>query len=388
MIPITKPYISKRAKDLVLKVLESNWLVEGRYAAELENKFKDFTGCKYVIASSSCTAGLYMSLMAIGIKPDDEVIVPAFTFVAPANVVEALFAKPVFVDINMDSYNIDASLIEDKITDKTKAILPVHLFGMPAQMSRIMSIAKEHDLKVIEDAAWALGSFYKGKHVGIFGDVGCFSLHPRKPITTGEGGILTTNNKKLYFLLKKIKNHGTVVSGFIRSKSKYGTLTPEHDVIGLNFRLSDIHAALGLPQMGKISFILKERERCAEFYSKSLKNIEWLKLPIIPKDCKPNSQQFVCLIKKSFFDNNIEKANKFRDNLMFYLRGQNVETRQASHAIHLLSYYKSKYNLEEQDFPNSYEADKLSMALPSYTGLEHEKLKYVVEKIKEFGEKI
>lgn len=387
MIPITKPYISKKAKELVLKVLESNWLVEGKYTAELENKLKDFIGCKYAIASSSCTAGLHMSLMAIGIKPGDEVIVPSFTFVATANVVEALFAKPVFVDINIDTYNIDTSLIEEKINEKTKAILPVHLFGIPAQMSRIMSIANEYNLKVIEDAAWSLGSFYKGKHVGTFGDTGCFSLHPRKPVTTGEGGMITTNNQKLYLLLKKIKNQGTITGGFVRSKSKHGTLTPDHDVVGLNFRLSDIHAALGLPQMDKIKFILKERKRCADFYFKTLKNIKWLKLPVDIKGRKQNFQQFVCLIKKDFFNNDIEKANKFRNKLMFYLWEQSVETRQPSHAIHLLSYYKNKYNLKEQDFPASYEADKLSIVLPNYTGIENKKLKYIVEKIKEFGER-
>jgi perosamine synthetase len=194
-IPITKPFFGEEERKAILEPLESGWIVQGPKVAQFENLFAEFTGVPYAIATTSCTTALHLSLIAMGIGPGDEVILPSFTFVATANAIEYTGATPVFCDIDLNTFNIDVKEVPKKVTEKTKAIIPVHLFGLSADMKPILKIAEQHGLRVIEDAACGLGSYYDGRHVGTFGDSGCFSFHPRKAITTGEGGMITAEDR-------------------------------------------------------------------------------------------------------------------------------------------------------------------------------------------------
>jgi len=196
-IPITKPFFDKPELEAVLKPLESGWVVQGPYVKEFEGKFSGFTGARFAVASSSCTAALHIAVAALGLKPGDEVIVPAFTWVSTPNVVEYMGATPVFGDVDLGTFNIDARQVEALITPRTVGIIPVHLFGLCADLDPILALARTHRLWVVEDAACALGARYRGRHAGTFGEMGCFSFHPRKSITTGEGGMITTSREEL-----------------------------------------------------------------------------------------------------------------------------------------------------------------------------------------------
>lgn len=234
-IPITKPFLGEDEQKAILESLESGWIVQGPKVDEFERLFGEFTGAKYAIATTSCTTALHLSLVALQIGSGDEVILPSFTFVATANAIEYTGAKPVFCDIDLETFNIDVGEIQKKITKKTKAIIPVHLFGLSADMNPIMEIANQHGLRVIEDAACGLGSYYHGTHVGNFGEVGCFSFHPRKAITTGEGGMILTGDPDLMVTFKSLRDHGASKSDlnrhidrgdpFFRSLTDWDTIT-------------------------------------------------------------------------------------------------------------------------------------------------------------------
>ena len=215
-IPIARTNLLDSEINAVLGPLQSGWLVQGPKVKEFEDKWSAFTGAQNSIAVTSCTSGLHLSLAASGFGPGDEAIVPAFTWISTANVVEHLGGKVVFCDIDLKTFNIDIDQIESKINERTKAILPVHLFGFPADMDPILALAKKHNLFVVEDAACGFGSKYKEKHVGNFGDTGCFSFHPRKAITTGEGGMITTNDDELAEKIKRLRDHGAAMTDLQR----------------------------------------------------------------------------------------------------------------------------------------------------------------------------
>ncbi|MCP4215992.1 MAG: DegT/DnrJ/EryC1/StrS family aminotransferase, partial [bacterium] len=239
MIKLAKPYIPEEAIKNVVDVLRSGNLVQGKYAKEFEISLCDYLDVPHAVVVSSGTAALHLALIALGIKESDEVIVPAFTFPATANVVELVGAKPVFVDINLSDFCIDTSNIEAKITAKTKAIMPVHEFGQAAKMDDIIALVKKYNLKLVEDAACALGTEFDNQKVGTFGELGCFSFHPRKAITTGEGGVIVTRSAELAEKLRVLRNHGI--------SAKNGTI--DFIAAGLNYRMTDFQAALGLGQM-------------------------------------------------------------------------------------------------------------------------------------------
>ena len=207
-IPITKPFFDQTEKDLIGQVLETGWVVQGPKVEEFERLFCAHTGSAHSVATSSCTTALHLALLATGVGPGDEVIVPAFTWIATANVVEYVGAKPVFCDIDLSTFILDPKAVEARLSERTKAIIPVHLFGLCAEMRSILEIAQQRGLAVIEDAACALGAWYCEKHAGTMGDAGCFSFHPRKAITTGEGGMLITANEEIATLASVLKAHG------------------------------------------------------------------------------------------------------------------------------------------------------------------------------------
>lgn len=266
MIFISRPIFSDEEKKSVLKVLSSGNLSQGILVERFENKFSNMVGTKFAVATSNGTSALFLSLLALNIGNGDEVITSPFTFIATANSILHTGAVPVFVDIDPETFNINPGAIEEKITNKTKAIMPVHLYGLPAHMPEIIKIAKKHNLFIIEDACQSPGASIDNKMVGSFGNMGCFSFYPTKNITTGEGGMITTNNPYLSKKLKLLRNHGM--------KERYKYILP-----GYNFRMTDLQASIGLVQIDKLGALNNKRIKNADFYKKNLKSVSFQKIP-------------------------------------------------------------------------------------------------------------
>ncbi|RLI54153.1 MAG: aminotransferase DegT [Candidatus Thorarchaeota archaeon] len=263
MIPFAKPIIGDEEVEAVKKVLQSGMLAEGKVSREFERQFADYVGTEFAAVTSNGTTALSTALEAMGIEPGDEVITSPFTFIASANTIAMIGAIPVFVDIDIDTYNIDPDRIEEAITEKTKAIMPVHIFGMPSDMKRIMEIAEKHDLLVLEDACQAHGAEIDGKKIGSWGHAAAFSFYATKNIMTGEGGMITTDDEELYDRMLMVKNHG---------RGKQGGYS--HFRIGYNNRMMDLIAAIGLEQMKRFSEIVKTRHATGKMYDKFFADFE------------------------------------------------------------------------------------------------------------------
>lgn len=379
-IPISKPYFGAEEREAVAKPLETGWVVQGPNVAEFERLFAEYTGTRHAIATTSCTTALHMALVALGIAPGDEVILPSFTWVATANVIEMLGAKPVFVDIELDTFNIDVDQIEAAITPRSRVILPVSLFGISAPMLPVLEIAARHKLKVIEDDACATGAWYRGGHAGTLAEMGCFSFHPRKAITTGEGGMVITQSDELADLLRSLRDHGASKSDLSRHLGARSYLLPEFNVVGYNYRMTDLQGALGVTQIGRLKWILGERTRLARCYDHALAGLGWLRPPLTPPDCIHGYQSYVCLYQpEKPALQNVRRLNEERNALMDRLDAAGIATRPGTHAVHLQGYYSKKYHLQPQDLPNAYLADQLTLTLPLYTQMTPEEQEYVIE---------
>jgi len=265
-IPITKTVFDGCEKELMIKPLESGWVVQGPYVNKFQDMFKEWTNSKYAFATTSCTTALHLSLEALGIGRGDKVIVPSFTYIATANAVEYTGAEVVFCDIDLKTFSINENLLEDIIKKdfSIRAIIPVNLFGLCANLSKIMEIAKKYNLKVIEDSACGFDGWIENKHSGTFGDVGCFSFHPRKSICTGEGGMLITDNEEIADKVSKLRDHGASKSDFARHKEKGGSLLPDFTMRGFNYRMTDFQGAIGVCQMKKAHYIVEGRRKIAK----------------------------------------------------------------------------------------------------------------------------
>ena len=283
MIPIAKPLIGEEEKRAVIAVLESGQLAQGAKVQEFEERFAAFCGVKHAIATSSGTTALHTALLAHGIGPDDEVITTPFTFIASANAILFTGAKPVFVDIEEASFNIDPSLIEEKITPHTKAIMPVHLYGNPCDMGALMGIADRYQLILIEDACQAHGASINGKKVGSFG-TGCFSFYPTKNITTAEGGMITTNDDEVVELARMIRQHGM--------RQRY-----RHEILGYNFRMTDIQAAIGLVQLERLPRWTAQRIENADYLTAKLPRLGRIRPPIVQDGCRHVFHQYTIRVK-------------------------------------------------------------------------------------------
>ncbi|MEM3383428.1 MAG: DegT/DnrJ/EryC1/StrS family aminotransferase [Nitrososphaerales archaeon] len=291
LIAINKPLIGEEEKEEVMKVLSSGKLTDSSFdgsstVREFEKNLAKFVGVKHAIAVNSGTSALLASLIALDISYGDEVLIPSFTFIATANIVLARGARPVFVDINLEDYTMDINDLERKITSRSKAIIPVHLYGHPSNMDGIIKLAKEHDLFVIEDAAQSLGSSYKDNKTGSIGNLGCFSFYSTKVITCGEGGAITTNDDDLYIKLKKIRNHGI-------------TAYYNPDVLGLNLRMPEMEAALINVQMKKIESFLEKRRKNAKILSEYLEGLKGINLPKEKKGCVHNWYLYTISLEKN-----------------------------------------------------------------------------------------
>lgn len=357
MIKLAVPDIGEEELKEVENVLKSKYLVQGDKVEELEKLVKDFLGVKHVVAVSSGTAALHLALYAMDIKAGDEVIVPDFTFPATSNVVELLGASTKFVDIELDSLCMDVSKIESEITESTKAIIPVHEFGQCTDMDSLISIARKYNLKVIEDAACALGAEYKNRKAGTIGDIGCFSLHPRKAITTGEGGIIVTNDTKIAERLKILRNHGL----------SYENEKPQFVAAGFNYRMTNIQGAIGVAQIKKLLKINEMKAKLAKKYIELFSNVNGLICPVEKDYNKHVWQTFHILIKK-----NID-----RNYIIEYLKSRGIETNFGAYAVHEQPYYKIKYGYDNSNYLNSLYAHERGLALPLHGELTIEDMKYI-----------
>ncbi len=362
MIKITTPVLGEAELKEVKKVLDSGYLIQNKYVKEMEKFISEYVGTKYAVAVSSGTAALHLSLIALGIKEGDEVIVPDFTFPATVNVVEILGAKSIMVDIDLETYCINTEAIESKITNKTKAIIPVQEFGNSSNMDEIIRISRKYNLKIIEDAACALGTEYKSRKIGSLGDVACFSFHPRKSVTTGEGGIITTNDPKIYEKLEILRNHG-----ISKKEGKIDFVLP-----GYNYRLTEIQAAIGVIQLEKLEEIIDKKIKLAKIYNRELKNIKGIKIPGYKKDVRHTYQTYYVILEESID----------RDEVIKELRNKEIESNYGAYAIHTLKYYKEKYRLKDSDFENSLKAYKQGLALPLSYEMTEEDVSFVIENLK------
>ena len=382
MIPITKPVFDESDFALIQEPLKTGWVVQGKFVKQFEDTFAAMTRSAHAIATTSCTTAMHTSVAALRLKPGDEVLVPAFTWIATPNCVEYMGARPVFVDVDLATFNVDVQEIERQITPRTRGIIPVHLFGLSADMGAIMDIARRHGLWVMEDAACGFDSWYRGRHVGTFSELGCFSFHPRKAITTGEGGMIVTQNDHLAALCRTLRDHGASRSDLERHRGKASFLLGEFHELGFNFRMTDIQAALGVAQMEKAQKIMAGRRAAAERYDTALAGSEWLQLPFRHQDYIHGMQSYVCLFRpEAPTMSNVERLSDCRNKIMSSLEESGIITRQGTHAPPHLHYYAEKYGIHPEDFPNAYMAELLSLTLPLYSSMSNEETERVVSEL-------
>ena len=373
-LQITRPYFDSKELEQLDACLKSGWVTQGPITKKFEDMMLERHKVKYAFAVSSCTAALHLAALALDLKPGDEVIVPAFTWITSANCAEYVGAKVVFADVEAETFNIDPKAFEAAITEKTKAVVVVHLFGLSAKMDEIMSIARKHSIKVIEDAACAIGTTYDNKPIGGIGDVGCFSFHPRKVITTGEGGMLTTNSKSLANQLASLRNHGSsAVPG-----PESGPAKPYHmgsfPILGYNYRISDIQAAIGVAQMRKLSELLVERRNIALRYTGLLSKISCIAVPYEPEKCGHTYQSYVIRL--------VNGKEKERNEIMEMLAEAGIQTRPGTHAVHRLEYYSKKYDLNPENYPVACICEDTTITLPIFPGMVIEDQDYIVDTIR------
>lgn len=370
LIPVAKPEMTKNDANAIADVVSSGWILQGPKVAEFEKLLSNYIGTRFAVATSSCTTAMHMGLIAAGIGAEDEVIVPSFTFIASPNCILHAGATPVFADIDPKTYNIDPVDAERKITKKTKAILVVHQIGLAADMDAFMRLAKKHHLVIFEDAACGLGATINGRHVGTFGMWGAFSFHPRKAITTAEGGMLVTNSKQIADTVSKLRAHGADVSVSVRHASKK-ILFEHYPLIGYNYRMSDIHAALGLSQFARIKQLFDKRQHLAAQYTKAFSSIESIIPPFVPEGFHHTYQSYMI---------RISGGASIRNRIMQQLLDRGIATRAGVMASHLEKPYRAMYpNLH---LPVTEQVAKETIILPLYPQMTKRDQDFVIHEVK------
>jgi dTDP-4-amino-4,6-dideoxygalactose transaminase len=368
-VPFFKPWITEQDKNAVVKALSSRWLTNGPILEKFENIFSKYLNVNHSIGVSNATSGLHLILRALSIGPTDEVIVPTLTFTATADVVTFCGAKPILADVNKDTFNILPSDIKKKITKNTKAIIVVHYGGQACEMDEIISISKKYGIKIIEDCAHALGSIYEKKYCGGIGTAGCFSFYPTKIITTGEGGMVTTNNQLIKKIVSGLRSHGMNVIPRIREKK--GLWNYDIREIGYNYRLDEIRASLGISQFSRINTINKMRIRIAKKYDKKLQKIKGI---TIPKTFTNRNHIFHLYTIK------VAKDYPYTRNELFSMLNKNGIGSSVQYTpLHLLSYNKGKYI--KNSFPNANELKDQIISLPIYPTMKDKEIDYVISKL-------
>ena len=372
-IDISHPDTGDEEWQALREPLMTGWLTQGPKVEAFERAFAQHHGVKYAIATASCTTALHLILTALGVGPEDEVIVPAFTWVSTANVVLYCGATPIFVDVDRTTFNIDVAQIREKLSKRTKAILPVHLFGLCADIDAIAGVAP--GISIIEDAACASGSGYKGRSAGSLGVAAAFSFHPRKSITTGEGGMVTTNNKELAGEVKALRNHGASVSEEERHHGPQPYILPDFDLLGFNYRMTDLQGAVGMVQLSKLDGFIEQRRGWANYYAQELGGIRWLRVPSVPEGYRHGWQAYVCYVDES-------KSPMPRNEIMKALYSKGIHTRPGTHAVPMLGYYRRKFGFSADHFPGARDCGRYSMAIPLHNRMTGVDYAYVVEALR------
>jgi dTDP-4-amino-4,6-dideoxygalactose transaminase len=373
-IPVARPSIGRDEENALLDALRSGWVSQGPKVAEFERTFAEYVGARCAVAVSSCTTALHLALLAVGIEPGDEVLCPSLSFIATANSIMHARAFPVFVDVDGETYNIDPSRIPRAITRRTRAVLLVHQVGLPAALQEICEVAYQHGLMVIEDAACAVGAEYHGKRIGLpHAAIACFSFHPRKVLTTGEGGMITTGDEELAARLRRLRQHGMSASDLARHNS-CTVVRESYDEIGFNYRMTDMQAAVGIVQLKKLDEMLAKRRRLALRYTEHLRSISWL-LP-------PQESAGSCHSFQSYMVRLTNEAPISRDQLMQELLDRGISTRRGIMAIHREAPYRRDW---DQVLPVTNMVTDSTLVLPLYHEMTEADQDYVVEVLERVG---
>jgi dTDP-4-amino-4,6-dideoxygalactose transaminase len=357
-IPITKPYITEDEAQAAATAIRSGWIVQGPQVTAFEQAVAAYVGARHAVATTNCTTALHLALLCSGVGPGDEVIVPSFTFIATANVVLHAGATPVFVDIDPRTYNMDPALLEAAITPRTRAIMPVDQIGLAADLDPILEVAARHNLRLIEDAAPAIGATYHGRRVGSISPLTCFSFHPRKSITTGEGGMITTDDDALAARARVLRSHGASISDLARHQAAT-VMLEEYGELGYNYRMTDIQAAVGIEQLKKVDWILERRRSLGERYTRLLAGIPGITPPYAPAEAPHTYQSYAVRLDPALWPP--------RDEVMGRMLARGIATRRGVMAIHLEPYYQRRFG--RIDLPVTEEATRQTMLLPLYATL-------------------
>lgn len=397
--PVTKPYFTEEEIRLIAESLDSGWVAQGPKVAAFEHEVAKHEGVAEGVATTSCTTALHLAMVAKGLGKGMDAIVPAFTFVATENAIVMTGATPVMCDIRRETFNIDTdqlrTIIEkqyerngEKLINKDTGnvlwgIVPVHEFGLCCDIHEVNKLSEENNLCVIEDAACALGAKIGDIHQGAFGNTSCISFHPRKSITTGEGGMVLTDDPVFAKRLRELRTHGSTVSADARDKGK-GFLLPEFNEAGYNYRMTDVQGAMGLAQIKKLDRIIDAKRKGAEIYNDVISNIlsEFI-TPIEPEGYFHTYQSYVCMLDLDKLGiESIEAGGNYRNILLQKLEDKGIATRQGTHAVHMLGYYKNRFGYIPEDFINAYACDHLSITLPLYVGIAAEDQEYIIYSIR------
>ncbi len=369
-IPIAVPSTGDEEWMALREPLQSGWLTQGPNVKAFEQAFAARHEVPHALATTSCTTALHLALSAMGVGPGDEVIVPAFTWVATANVVLYCGASPVFVDVSPDTYNVDPLGVEAAVTSRTRAVIPVHLFGLCADMDDLRAAVPDA-VRLVEDAACAAGASYRGTPAGGLGDAGCFSFHPRKSITTGEGGMLTTGDDGVAAQAETLRNHGASVPEEVRHLGNAPYLLPAFDELGFNYRMTDLQGAVGVVQLSKLDRFVAERDKWAHWYMRELADLEWLSMPVVPDGYGHAWQSFVTTVG--------EHAPFPRNQIMQTLHERGISTRPGTHAVTELAFYRKTFGLAPSQFKVAAALQEQTMAIPLHNRMTEEDYAYVVD---------
>jgi dTDP-4-amino-4,6-dideoxygalactose transaminase len=371
MIPIAKPYLTQEDAQAAYDVIMSGWITQGPRVQEFEEKFAAYTGAQYAVALSNCTTGLHLAMIVAGIGAGDEVICPSMSYIATANSIMYVGAKPIFAEVHPETYNMDVADAESRITPKTKAILLVHQIGMPADIDAFRALCDKHGLALIEDAACAAGSSYKGKKIGSHSDLVCFSFHPRKVISTGDGGMVTTNNAAYAERMKLLRQHGMSVNAGVRHGATK-IIFEDHLEVAYNYRMTDIQAAVGIQQLAKLDWIVGERRKIAEQYLSALADIDCIRLPKEEDGNFTNWQSFSIYIQ--------ENSPLKRNDLMQALLDMGIASRRGVMTSHRETAYKSY--CEGLQLPRTEDACDNSIIIPLYVPMEQTDIDEVIRALR------
>jgi dTDP-4-amino-4,6-dideoxygalactose transaminase len=372
MIPIALPATGDEEWQAVRAPLADGWLTQGPRVAAFERAFAARHRVPHALAASSCTTALHLILAALEIGPGDEVILPAYTWVSTANVVLYCGATPVFADVDRATCNLDPTAVRARITPRTRAVIAVHLFGLCADMDALAAAAP--GIPLIEDAACAAGASYRDRPAGSMGRAAAFSFHPRKTITTGEGGMVTTHDAALAERVGCLRSHGASVSEEQRHLGARPHVLPDFNVLGFNYRMTDLQGAVGLVQLGKLDRYIAERQRWADYYAAELAKVAWLRTPRVPAGYAHGWQSYVCQVDE-------RKAPRTRNEIMDALHEAGVSTRPGTHAVHMLGLYRDRFGLAPDDFPAARDCDRQAMALPLHNRMSPEDYRHVVSSL-------